>query len=671
TIISATVLWSIRATILEPPVETRPVSRSAIKSQPVIAVAGLTKRVGDASLDWLGQGIANLLRDSMADSPLTIVYSLAALQSLNSETDSSQNLAQAAKDAGVDYLIAGDYMSTASGIVISIHIEDLDNGTIIPGDRIEAASVEEAIAETDQLVRRLKQTLNLPYVSQVGHLAADFAAENLQAYELYISGLDYLAQFDYENAKSLMQAAINEAPQFGIARYRLSQILEATGRNREAFQILNTIQTDSLTEREQLYVNGARHLYSENRDTAAAITVFLEAVSRFPFDSEAHQNLAEAYWFDFENEASINQLEELIALHPQEAVSWMALGERQLEIGDVNGARTSLAKYVSMRPDDPYPHALLGELASHERRYAEARTHYQQALVFRPNMGIPEIGLARLAYYEGKIENAMLRWRTIVEGTDVAADYRIDAAFDHTFILRALGRPQDALEILALIDEDIRREGFREALTLTVKAELLVDLGELRQARDFLSDAIDKTPASRQPTRPYFHLALIGLQEADHAGFSDVVEVIRALPAEPGSVIDSDRIAAIHYLMGVSLLGADPTAAASEFEQAIDTPNHFPYRLYELGLAEAKLTSGDFAAAMSVLERISEVNPADPRFDLEYDRRLKLVLEAEALAAAGRTSEARDLAARLSAIWPDAATQPPAMRRLLNAMTPN
>lgn len=669
-VISASILWSIRSTVFEPPAETR-VNRSAIKSQPVIAVAELTKRVGDASLDWLGQGIANLLRDSMADSPLTVVYSLAALQSLNSETDSSQNFAQTAKEAGVDYMIAGDYMSTASGIVISVHIEDLSNGTIIPGDRIEATSVEEALAGTTQLIRRLKQSLNLPYVNQVGHLAADFAAENPQAYELYVSGLDYLAQFDYENAENLMQAAIDEAPQFGIARYRLSQILEAIGRNREAFQVLNTIQTDTLTEREQLYVAGAKYLYSENRDTKAAIAVFLEAVANFPFDSEAHQNLAEAYWFDFQNAASINQLENLVTLHPQEAVSWMALGERQLEVRDVDGAHTSLAKYVSMRPDDPYPHALLGQLAGHEGRYSEARTHYQQALIFRPGMGIPEIGLARLAYFEGNVGDAISRWQKIIGGTEVAADYRIDAAFDLAYALRALGRPQNAFEILALVDEEIRREGFREALSLTTKAEVLVDLGELPQARDYLVEAIDKTPASRQPTRPYFHLALISLQENDRASFSDIVEKIRTLPAEPGTVIDNDRIAAIHYLMGVSLLGDDPTAAASAFEKAINTPDHFPYRLYELGLAEARMKSGDSAAATAVLDRISEIDPANPRFDLEYDRRLKLILEAEALAAAGRTKEARDLATQLSARWPDASAQHPAMQRLQHVLTLN
>ena len=621
-VISATVLWSIRSTVFEPPTETR-VIRSAIKSQPVIAVAELTKRVGDASLDWLGRGIANLLRDAMADSPLTIVYSLSALQTLNSETDSGQNLAQAAKEAGVDYLIVGDYMSTTSGIVISVHIEDLINDTIIPGDRIEVSTVEEAIAGSTQLVRRLKQSLNLPYVNQVGHLAADFAADNLQAYELYISGLEYLATYDYESASELLRSAIEEAPQFGIAKYRLAQILEATGRNTEAYRLLNTIDIDMLSEREKLYVAGDKQEFSENRDTARAIELFRELVAKFPFDSEAQQKLAEAYWLDYQNEASIKQLELLVELHPQEAVSWMALGERQIDVGDNDGARVSLAKYLSMQPEDPYAHALLGELASRERRFSEAKSHYRQALRIQPTMGLPSLGLARIAYFEEKYDEAMLLWRDIVGNDEVAADYRIDAAFDYAYILRAQGKPEEAYETLLLVETEIQDEGFREALAQTVLAEMLMDLGDLDGARQLLLKAANNTLAEQFPTRPNFYLARIALMENDRDSFDEILATLWALKIEPDTVNDYDRNAAANYLVGMSLLPDNPTLAASSIESALVTPGFYAYRIYELALAEAQAAAGDTAAAHRTLSKIGDLDASNPRLDMEYDRRLK------------------------------------------------
>lgn len=671
TLVSAVVLWSIRATVFEPPVETTKVSRSAIKSQPVIAVAELTKRVGDESIDWLGLGISNLVRDSLADSPLTIVYSLAALQSLSANVDEDISLVDVAKEAGVDYLIVGDYMSTATGIVVSAHIEDLGNGTIIPGDRIQAESAEEAIANTSQLVSRLKRSLNLPYVEQIGYLAADFAAENLQAYELYVSGLEYHVLYDYENASNLLQAAIDAAPNFGIAKYRLSMILEATGQNREAYQLLNAINSETLSEREKLYVAGDKFAFAEFRNTTKAIAVFTELVSKFPFDSEARQKLAEAYLLDYKYEASIKQLEQLVKLHPQEAASWMALGETQIDIGETDGARISLAKYVSMRPEDPYAHALLGELASQERRYAEARAHYHQALSLRPNMGIPVLGLARLAYFEGQFENAMAQWKGTGENPDVAADYRIDAAIEYAYALRAFGRPQEAFNVISQIEGEIESEGFRRALALTFQAETLIDLGQLTRARELLNSAVEKTHSSRQPTRPYFYLAILALQEKDHAQFANILEEMRALPIGPDSVTDNDRNAAIHYLTGISLIPDDPILAASTIEIALNTPDHYPYRIYKVGLAEAKFSSGDLDGALAVLAEVGEINPGTHRFDLEYDRRQKHVLEAEILAANGQKDEAQLHADRFIAAWPNASSDHPVMQRIQKVIQPN
>lgn len=520
------------------------------------------------------------------------------------------------------------------------------------------------MAGTTQIIRRIKQNLNLPYVDQVGHLAADFAADNLQAYELYINGLEYLSIYDYENASELLQSAIDEAPQFGIAKYRLAQILEATGRNTEAYQLLNSIDVDTLSEREKLYVAGDKQEFAENRNTARAIVVFQELVSKFPFDSEAQQKLAEAYWLDYQNEASVEQLEQLVELHPKEAVSWMALGERQIDVGDNAGARVSLAKYISMRPDDPYAHTLLGELASRERQISEARAHYRQALTIRPGMGLPLLGIARLAYFEDQYDEALSLWNEMIGDTDITADYRIDAAFDYAHALRALGMPQEAFDAFSTVEAEIQGEGFREALALTVKAEVLFDLGQPVRAKELLNDAIDKSPASRQPIRQYFYLAQIALQENSVIDFSEIIETMLALPIKPNSLSDNDRTAATHYLTALSLIPENPDLAVSTFERALGTPDHFAYRLYELGLAEALAAAGQFAIALDVLDGIGDLDSAAPRLDLEYDQRLKQVLRAEILSANGRSQESRDIANQFIAAWPNAALEHPVMQRV-------
>ena len=56
---------------------------------------------------------------------------------------------------------------------------------------------------------------------------ADFAIDNQEAYEHYVSGLDHLLYFRYDEARGEFEAALALAPDFGIARYRLAYIQAA------------------------------------------------------------------------------------------------------------------------------------------------------------------------------------------------------------------------------------------------------------------------------------------------------------------------------------------------------------------------------------------------------------------------------------------------------------
>ena len=660
--ISGFVLWSVWVGLLLPMENAGTVTRPEIKRNPVIVVAPLTKRVGGADVDWIGSGIANLMRDSLANSSGTIVYSLGALRAIAAGAGDDGSLSRAARDAGADYLIDGDYISTGGRIIVTTRIEDLESGTIIPGERVEADSVEEAIAGVARITRRIRQTLNLPYRDQVGHLAADFAADNLQAYELYVSGLELLSVYDYENAERLLADALEAAPDFGIARFRLAQILEATGRNAEAADMLARVDVSKMSEREALYVSAARHKFAQNRDTETAIRLYRELIDKYPYDSEAHQSLAEAYWLDYQDDASVQQLKELVAIHPGEAVSWMALGERQVDVGDVEGARVSLARYVTMRPEDPYPYALLAALAMRERRLEDARAEYERALAIRPSMGMAELGLARIDYLEGDAAGALARWRSIIADTDSEADYRIDAAFDLAHTLMSRGRFADAEAALEAVGAEIRAEGFREALAFTVRAFTHMERNQPDTARSLLREGVERTPASGQPTRQHLFLGLLAVRQGDMAALDEAIASLNALAIEPDSPASADRSAALDYLAGLRVASTDPAAAIAPLRRAVESGG-YQYRLYALALARATADAGDADGALSVLDAMPDIDPGEPRLDLEYDRQLARLLRAQLLVDLTRPREARELLTSFMADWRGAEDPHPAVRQ--------
>ncbi|MGI9236311.1 MAG: adenylate/guanylate cyclase domain-containing protein, partial [Woeseiaceae bacterium] len=188
TSISAIVLWTVwNGYLANPDDERRSVRRAPPRiEQPVIAVVPFEKTFGGEDIDWLGDGLANLVRHSLADSRQTVVYSASA----------SRAFAADLADSGVDYLITGNYLATAAGLVLSVEIDPTSDHVIVT-ETIEADNPEQLFERVDDLTRRLYQRLKLPSQKQVGQYSADFASSNVSAYELFVGGLEHLHQFDY------------------------------------------------------------------------------------------------------------------------------------------------------------------------------------------------------------------------------------------------------------------------------------------------------------------------------------------------------------------------------------------------------------------------------------------------------------------------------------------
>lgn len=608
--LSAIVLWTVWNGYLANPDNTKKTARQTLAriEQPVIAVVPFEKTFGDADIDWLGSGLANLVRHALADSRQTVVYSAPA----------SQAIAADLADSGVDYMITGNYLSTASGLVLSVEIDPTIDHVIVT-ETIEADSPEQLLERVDDLTRRLFQRLSLPSQKQVGQYSADFASSNASAYELFVGGLQYFDQFDYVRALESFRAALELAPDFAMARYRLAQTLESIGENRKAFETLTEIDIERLDDREKLYVEGALAKFNEKRDIEVAINVFKRLVDEYPFDSEAHQNLAESYWYAYKEPQAIEQLKQLVELHPRESSSWMALAELQADIGDSEGAEYSLARYSELRPEDAYPYVLAGQLALADAEFDEARRNYEQALEIRPDMGVAEWGLARVEYFSGAKQQAFTRWNNIRANKRIEADYRIDAAFDEAASLQGVGRFSEAITVIRALDEEIANEGFREALALTVMAVSFMEMAEYQKAHSLLNEAIDKTPASGFPTRQLFFLGMLARRSGDNELFDDALDRLQALALPSGERSDRTRNGAVSFLLGLKTSDVDIEQAVTHFRAAV-TADGFHYRLYEVWLADALQRAGHAEEAGKVLASIGTVNLLDPRLDLELDR---------------------------------------------------
>lgn len=661
TAMSAGVLWWVWTDYIEPMTQ-RP-SRAAIRSNPVVAVTAPTKISGSAEIDWLGEGVANLLRNDLAESRHVIVLSQTRWNEIVSHAEDATEFGRLAKNAGIDYLISGEYLTTPGGIVLSSRIEELETGIEIQGTRLEKEDAAGVIAGVSEVSMRVKQALKIPFEENVQQYAADFAVQNMEAYEVYVAGLGYLASFDYENAEQSFNAALSIAPDFHVARYRLATLMQATGQSEAALRELNAIPIDDdLTERERLYIEGSKTNFIADRNATRSIEIYKELVEKYPYDLEGGQLLAEAYWLDYQEDAAIAEFRRLAELHGYDPSAWMALGERLLDLGELDDAESALQKYVDMAPDDQYAIALLGNLSQLRSEYAKSIEYYDRSLEIRPKFAVATLGLARSNFMLGNNDSAKALWQQLVDDTSQAAGFRIDAAFDFAGVLRGEGQFAASTEVLDSVIDIVREEGLRTAMMLSIKGSNELEVGNHEQATALIEQAIAESPGVA--TRYLFARGLLEMRLGHLDQLQNTVAEIRALALPPE---DPDRTEdkAASFLSGLAALDENNLeSATNEFARAVELDG-YEYAIYSIGRARLHLATNELEdAARRAVDAINARDPGDLRLDLEFDRATAILLHAEILDALGSTSEARQEAQRFLTRWQTASPQ---ARELLQA----
>ena len=658
TAMSAGVLWWVWDDYVVRAVPTRP----TIKSQPVVAVNAPRKLIGQAENDWLGDGVANMIRSELAESRHVILLSNARWRTLTADAASAEEISAVARRNDVDYLIDGGYVETPDGIVLTIHIDDVENGVEIHSSRIDEKNVAAIIKTVPNLSIRIKQALRIPHRENVGLFEADFAIENVQAYEAYIAGLAYFIDFDYQAAEGAFTTALAIAPGYHIARYRLAQVYEATGRSNIAHATLNEIPGDAnLSERLRLYIEGAKAYFTVERDPKKAIAIYKSLVELYPYEMEAGTLLAEAYWLDFQDAAAVDEFRRLSRIHAQDPTSWRALGERLLDIGEFDEAKEALIKYASMEPDDAYAFALLGNLALLQDDLSDSIRNHEHALELRPGFAVATIGLARSRYLQGDMGTAQTLWQSVVDDNDIAAGFRIDAAFDLAGVLRGRGLYAESVEPIMDMMTLIEEEGLRMAMARSQLGSTQLELGKFERAQTLIDESVRLAPAV--PTRSLFAQGMLELKLERFDRVDAIVLQIRSLARQAD---DTDRTEdkAASYLTGLSALErGDLEAAATHLQAAVDLEG-YQYAIYKLGLARLYHESGDLARASQLAAQASnERDAGDLRLDLELDRARAHLLHAEILAESGADDAARAQAKQFIVWWQSAAPDLPEIVR--------
>jgi serine/threonine-protein kinase len=612
----------------------------------VVGVLPFVNRTGDAELEWVGDGLAQLVTDGLADSSLLQV--VGAERMAATEDDATE----AATALGVTALVSGELLPGPDGITVASRVVDPATGTSLAARRVDGLDATGLLRCADDLVAETRRGLGLPPKESVDVHTADFVADNPQAYEAYIEGLRSFVDWRYDDAERLFSEALALAPKYTMARYRLATVYAATGRTDESLAEIRRAasEADSLTDREAKYITASRAYFERRFDDA--LMAYRELVETYPYDTDARHLLAGLLDDLGRYEEELQELRVLARLSPDNSVVHSMMGYAYLGLGDTTNAILELQRCVELEPDSANHHHSLGEVYQAQGELELAAAEFEAALAVDPAFPLALIGLPMIQALQGSWLDAEVSFRRLAEDPSLLPRYRLDAGFELSSILRSRGRFRDSVDILSSLAPLLEAEGVREAMALSIRGTGLMELGELRDADRLIARAVDRSPGV--PTRYLFARGQLELRRADLDAARAIADEIEgyALPAD-----DPDRTEnkAAAYLRGSALLAdGDAAGAIAELSRAVALSG-YDYAVYRLALARAYLAAGRLPEAMAAARQAAAPgDPSDPRLDLELDRvRAGLVL-AEVQMAMGRGPKAVAEAEDFLAAWRDA-----------------
>ena len=632
--------------------KTEPVAAAArTEAAPVVGVVPFRNQTGDDSLGWYGGALAQLISDQLAQSRHLHVLSTRRMETLL-ESAGSDDLTTHAAAAEVDYLLTGELLAVGEGLTLSARLVATEGDRQTASERLDGLRPQDLFLTVDDIASEARKGLGVPLSETIDVLAADFAAANPEAYEHYIAGLREFLAFRYEPAERSFTAALEAAPDFTMARYRLAQIALTNSRFDVAAREIATAkqEIDRLSDRDARYVRALEATIERRYDDAMA--AYRELIDQYPYETEARYQLALLAHDTGRFEEVFQPAEELARLEPESHVTWSLMGSAHLALGNLNQAVVDLERFVELEPGSANGHHLLADAYRAQDELELAAVEYGAALEADPSFHFSAVALATLDVLRGRFEAAEERLLRLTGATRLAPRHRIDAGFALTSLYRAAGRFREAAEVFAGLEEPLAAEQIREAHALSWRGLSLLEIDRHEEARRLLDLAVERNPGV--PTRYLFARGLFelatGRMEAVEATARAILE--HALPPENP---DRTEEKAAACLRGRALLAAGRAeGAVAELSRAVALEG-FEYRGYRLDLARAYLAAGQPRRAMAAARQASEESRTEDRFlELELDRVRALLVLAQVQEALGQPQEARRYALRFLDRWAEA-----------------
>jgi len=326
----------------------KPEFRSGAKpdqpGQPAIALAILPFRnaSGDASLNWLGASLADMLSTDVGQSahlhPVSsdrLRQVLHDLQITPDATSDAATLRQITSMMAADTVVSGQYAKFGDQILIDATLRNLKQDRTV-NFKAQAPSEKDLLTAVDDLAQKIRENLALSpqVVDELKAQSFKPSSKSLDAIRLYSEGVDLAGKGNNLEALKLFQASTQADPEFALAYAKLGQTYANLGQDSEAEQVSRKAVelAESLPVREK-YEIGASHARIM-KDYPKAIEAYENLAKASPDDTAVQFTLGSLYQDTGEFQKAREHYGAVLKSDPQSVEALWAMGVLDIKSGN-------------------------------------------------------------------------------------------------------------------------------------------------------------------------------------------------------------------------------------------------------------------------------------------------------------------------------------------------
>jgi tetratricopeptide (TPR) repeat protein/DNA-binding winged helix-turn-helix (wHTH) protein len=393
------------------------------KGKKSVAVMYLSNQSNTPDLDWLREGLADMLINNLSCSKKLSVLNRQqlhlVLERMGYKPGDNITLQKALEIAGqvqAGTIVLGSFAKLDESLRIDLQLYDGRNGELLSTERLIVDKQAQILAQVDLLSLKIANQLGASPETETPGTITQTMTNNLEAYRYYSLALEKAQGLDNTTALELLKKAITLDEGFAMAYARIGyayaitwgQAAKAKPYLEKAFQLANR-----LSDKDKLYLTAWYAI--ANLDWADAIRTMRGITANYPLEVEAYLQLGRMLQGEAQYDEAIEVLKLGLAVDPQAKDLHNTLGLVYSEQGRHDDAIAAHQQYVALAPALPNARDSLGMSYQWAGRYEEALNEYNRALALNPDFEVAHIHLANTYYQQGRYQAAAKQFKRYIE----------------------------------------------------------------------------------------------------------------------------------------------------------------------------------------------------------------------------------------------------------------